>query len=307
MVSVAAKKTVVRTLVEEGIAKVSEVCRAVSLPRSSFYAACQRSSESLELERKAVDLSRDHPRYGYRRITALLRREGHPVNEKRVQAVRRKHGLQVRKKQRRTRRVRENDSKRLSANHRNHVWSWDFVHDQTDWGTSFRMLSVLDEHTRECHSLRPRQSYRAEDVIEVLEELIDEYGAPRFIRSDNGPEFIAYRIQDWLKEQGIKSHYIKPGSPWEQCYIESFHDKLRDEFLNREIFHSLSEAKILLEGWRKEYNETRIHSSLGYQTPREFATFGKLPLRATPCTPASRKSQSTLPNNRNQRLTESTV
>ena len=307
MVSVAAKKTVVRTLVEEGFAKVSEVCRAVSLPRSSFYAVCQRSSESLNLERKAVDLSRDHPRYGYRRITALLRREGHQINEKRVQSLRRKHGLQVRKKQRRTRRVRENESKRLSANHRNHVWSWDFVHDQTDWGTSFRMLSVIDEHTRECHSLRPRQSYRAEDVIGVLEELIDEHGAPRFIRSDNGPEFIAYRIQDWLKERGIKSHYIKPGSPWEQCYIESFHDKLRDEFLNREIFHSLAEAKILLEGWRKEYNEIRIHSSLGYQTPREFATFGKPPLRATPSTLPSRKSQIILPNNRNQRLIESTV
>lgn len=298
---------VVRALVDEGIAKVSEVCRAVGLARSSFYMISTRSAESHELECRAVTVSRDHPRYGYRRVTAMLRREGHEVNEKRIQAVRRKHGLQVRKKQKRTRRVRENESKRLSAKSRNHVWSWDFVHDQTEWGTSFRMLSVMDEYTRECHSLRPRRSYRAEDVIEVLEELIDKHGAPRFIRSDNGPEFIAYRIQDWLKERGIKSHYIKPGSPWEQCYIESFHDKLRDEFLNREIFHSLAEAKILLEGWRKEYNEVRIHSSLGYQTPREFATFGKLPLRATPSIPASRKSNSILPNNRNQRLAESTV
>lgn len=298
---------VVRTLVDEGFAKVSEICRAVDLARSSFYMIARRSPESLALERQTLAVSRDYPRYGYRRVTAMLRREGHQVNEKRVQAVRRRHGLQVRKKQKRTRRVRENESKRLSAQYRNHVWSWDFVHDQTEWGTSFRMLSVMDEYTRECHSLRPRRSYRAEDVIEVLEELIAEHGAPRFIRSDNGPEFIAYRIQDWLKDQGIKSHYIKPGAPWEQCYIESFHDKLRDEFLNREIFHSLAEAKILLEGWRKEYNEERIHSSLGYQTPKEFASFWNPPLRATPSTPASRMPQPILPNNRNQRPIESTV
>ena len=290
MVSVAAKKTVVRTLVEEGTAKVSEVCRALGLARSTFYATSQRSAESLSLEREAVSLSKDNPRYGYRRITALLRREGHKVNEKRVLAVRRRHGLQVRKKQRRTRRVQENESKRLSASRRNQVWSWDFVHDQTDWGSSFRILSVIDEYTKECHSLRPRKSYRAQDIIEVLEELIDEHGAPSYIRSDNGPEFIAYQIQDWMKKRGIKTHYIKPGSPWEQCYIESFHDKLRDEFLNREIFYSLPEAKILLEGWRKEYNEVRIHSSLGYQTPTEFANCGKTPFRATPSTPSFRRT-----------------
>ena len=169
------------------------------------------------------------------------------------------------------------------------------------------MLSVMDEYTRECHSLRPRRSYRADDVIEALEELIDQHGAPRLIRSDNGPEFMTYRIKDWLKCQGIKSHHIKPGAPWKQCYIAIFHDKLRDEFLNREIFHSLAEAKILLEGWRKEYTEERIHSSLGYQTPKEFAAFGNPPFRATPCTPASRIPPPILPNNRNPELAESSV
>ena len=251
MVSVAARKTVVRTLVEEGTAKVSEACKALGFARSTFYAVSQRSAESLSLEREAVSLSKENPRYGYRRITALLRRDGHKVNEKRVQAVRRRHGLQVRKKQRRTRRVQENELKRLSASRRNQVWSWDFVYDQTDWGSSFRMLSVIDEHTRECHSLRPRKSYRAQDVIEVLEELIDEHGAPSHTRSDNGPEFIAYQIKDWMKRRGIKTYYIKPGSPWEQCYIESFHDKLRDKFLNREIFYSLAEAEILRKDGEK--------------------------------------------------------
>ena len=293
MVSVASKKTVVRTLVESGFAKVSEVCRAIGLPRSSFYAANKQSKESIQLEQRTLELSDDNPRYGYRRITALMKREGHEVNSKRVQRLRRKHGKQVRKKQRKTRRVKPNEKKRLAASTVNEVWSWDFVQDQTQHGSSYRVLSVIDELTRECHSLRPRHSYKATDVISVLEDLIVEHGAPRFIRSDNGPEFIAYKIQDWLGSKGIRTHYIKPGSPWEQCYIESFHDKLRDEFLNREIFYSLAEAEIMLEGWRKEYNDERIHSSLGYLTPTEYAASVKTSFRATPCTSSLRDKPET--------------
>lgn len=126
----------------------------------------------------------------------------------------------------------------------------------------------MDEYTRQCHSLKPRHSYKAEDVIEVLEELITQHRAPKCIRNDNDPEFIASKIQDWLRNQGIQTHYTTPGSPWEQCYIESFHDKLRDEFLNREVFYSLAEADILREGRRKEYNDERLHSSLGVSTPQ---------------------------------------
>lgn len=196
----AAKKKVVRALFEQGIAKVSQICRALSLNKSSFYAPSQRCVESFELEGKILELSRKNPRYGYRRITALLRRSGKVVNAKRVQSVRRKHGLQVRKKQKRTRRVAPDQEERLQASKLSEVWSWDFVFDQTQSGASFRLLSVLDEYTRQCHSLRPRHSYRAMDVIEVLEDLIEEHGAPEFIRSDNGPEFIAYVIRDWLKE-----------------------------------------------------------------------------------------------------------
>jgi len=288
VVSVPAKKT-------SGFAKVSEVCRSIDLNRASFYAPSKRSHESIELENRTLKLSEENPRYGYRRITELLKREGVKVNSKRIQSLRRKHGLQVRKKQRRMRRIAKNEVKRLRASSRNEVWSWDFVHDQTEYGSNFRMLSVLDEYTRQCHSLAPRKAYRAENVIEVLESLIEQHGAPQFIRSDNGPEFIAYKIRDWLKNNDIKTHYITPGSPWEQCYIESFHDKLRDEFTNREIFYSVKEAEILLEGWRKEYNDQRIHSSLGYQTPNEYATNAEIALRATPSTISLREERKLTP------------
>ena len=289
MVSVPTNKTVVRTLVESGFAKVSQACRALRLSPASFYSPSRRSHESVEIEHRTVQMSQKHPRYGYRRITEMLKRNGLVVNVKRIQAIRKKHGLQIRKKQKRTRRVQENDTNRLRPSCVNDVWSWDFVHDQTEHGSGFRMLSVLDEYSRQCHSLRPRSSYRAENVIEVLEDLIVEHGAPKYIRSDNGPEFIAYKIRDWLKENDIKSHYITPGSPWENAYIESFHDKLRDEFLNREIFYSLAEAEIMLEGWRLEYNSERIHSSLSYQTPDEYAANAQIPFRATPSTASVRK------------------
>eukprot|EP00903_Cladosiphon_okamuranus_P003934 g3932.t1 len=223
------------------------------------------------MEQRIVTLSEHKPRYGYRRISAFLRREGHAVNPKRVQRVRGRHGLQVRKKQKKSRRLEPGNSQRLRAGRPGEVWSWDFVHDQTANGQSLRILSVVDEYTRQCHSITPRRSYRAGDVIEALDGLISEHGAPTFIRSDNGPEFIAYAIRDHLKAQGIRSHYIKPGSPWEQPYVESFHDKLRDELLNREIFHSLFEAKVILEDWRNEYNSERPHSSLSYLTPNEYA------------------------------------
>lgn len=308
MVSVKAKKHIIRVFTEQGKACVSSMCRALDLNRSSFYATSQRSTQSIELENSILRKSDDHPRYGYRRVTALIRRDGHEVNPKRVQAVRRKYGLQVRKKQRKTRRVNENEVKRLRARKPNEVWSWDFVHDQTAHGGSFRMLSVLDEHTRQCHGLEPRHSYRAKDVINKLDELIAIHGAPKYIRSDNGPEFIAYAIQDWMKARGIKTHYIKPGSPWEQPFVESFHDKLRDEFLNREIFYSLREAQVMVEDWRESYNSERVHSSLGYQTPNEFAACELTPLRATPSTPSTRRK--TLPKSNERRtltLSEITV
>ena len=162
-------------------------------------------------------------------------------------------------------------SVRQRAAQTNEVWSWDFVEDQTENGSRFRMLTLLDEHTRRCLAVHASWSIRAVDVITIVEAAFVRYGRPQHLRSDNGPEFIAYAIQDWLKEQEIKTIYIRPGSPWENGHIESFHDKLRDECLNRELFGSLLEAQIILEQWRTEYNDQRPHSSLGYQTPTEYA------------------------------------
>ena len=157
--------------------------------------------------------------------------------------------------------------------------------DQTENGGRFRILTLIDEFTRECHATHVGRSIRAVDVISVVSQAIQRNGAPQHIRSDNGPEFIAYALQDWLHLQQIKTLYIKPGSPWEQAHIESFHDKLRDELLNRELFGNLHEARVVLGAWRCEYNQLRPHSSLGYQTPAEFAASCKIPHLATPKAP----------------------
>ncbi len=236
------------------------------------------------MHKEVMRLSEEHPRYGYRRITVLLQRAGMLVNAKRVQRVRRIEGLQVRRRERRMRRVMLEQKERLRAVRPRQVWSWDFVEDQIENGTRFRILTLLDEYTREGLALHAAWSIRAVDVITVIEATIERYGAPEYIRSDNGPEFIAYAIQDWLKEQEIKSLYIKPGSPWENPFIESFHDKLRDECLNRELFGTLAEARVILESWRVEYNEERPHSSLGKLTPGEFArAASKFGLQSASC------------------------
>ena len=238
------------------------------------------SVESRRIRKEVLELSAKHPRYGYRRITALLRREGFDVNPKRVARIRREEGIKVSKKQRRMRRLGTSTAQRARAERPRQVWSWDFVEDQTENGSRFRILTILDEHTRQCVAMHVDWSIRAVDVITVLEAAIARYGAPEHLRSDNGPEFIAYAIQDWMEKASIKTIYITPGSPWENGHIESFHDKLRDECLNRELFGSLLEARVILETWRIEYNESRPHSSLGYQTPGEFARRSNSGLRS---------------------------
>jgi putative transposase len=162
-------------------------------------------------------------------------------------------------------------AERQRANGPGQVWSWDILQDRTEMGSAFKMLTILDEHTRQCLCIWPAWSIRALDVIEQLGQAMARYGTPEHLRSDNGPEFIAYAVQDWLKEKNIKTIYIKPGSPWENPYIESFHDKFRDELLKREIFVNLMEARVVTENWRMEYNQDRPHSSLKDQTPDEFA------------------------------------
>ena len=270
MVSPSSRRRAVKSCVEEGLGGAAQACRALGLARSSYYRCGSGSPQPANAagDRRA---KQKHPRYGYRRITALLRRKGLEINAKRVQRVRRQEALQVSRKQRRMKRLGLSTAERQRAGHVNDVWSWDFVEDQTENGSRFRILTLIDEHTRRCLATHANWSIRAVDVITVVEAAFERYGRPRHLRSDNGPEFIAYAIQDWLRESEVKTIYIKPGSPWENGHIESFHDKLRGECLNRELFGSLLEARIILESWRNEYNDQRPHSSLGYQTPTEYA------------------------------------
>jgi transposase InsO family protein len=214
-------------------------------------------------------LATKYGRYGYRRITALLNERGWQVNHKRVERIWRKEGLKVPKKQPKRSRLWLNDGSciRLRPEHKDHVWSYDFVTARTADGRAFRLLNIIDEYTRECLAILVSRKIKAEDVIEVLFELFIFRGIPKHIRSDNGPEFTAKAVRKWLERLGVKTLFIEPGSPWENGYIESFNGKLRDELLNREIFTTLIEAKALIVDWRKEYNQVRPHSSLGYRPP----------------------------------------
>ena len=216
-----------------------------------------------------IELARQYGRYGYRRIAALLRDAGWQVNAKRVERLWRREGLKVPQKQPKKRRLWLHDGScvRLRPAHRDHVWSYDFVHHRTDDGRAFRILNILDEYTRECLLIRVRRKLASWDVLEALSELFLLRGVPGFIRSDNGPEFVAGSVRRWIMTVGAKTAYIEPGSPWENGYVESFNARFRDELLNREIFTSLREAQILIEAWRRHYNTERPHSALGYRPP----------------------------------------
>ncbi len=220
-------------------------------------------------------LSRENPRYGYRRVWALLRREGFEVNKKRVHRLWREEGLKVPAKQHKRRRLlgdSENGSKRKRAEHRDHVWSYDFVIDRTEDGRRLKMMPVVDEYSRECLTIEVERSITAEDVVRTLASLFERRGEPSFIRSDNGPEFIAKAVKRWLSLCGVETLYIEPGSPWENPYSETFISRLGDELLKREAFTSLLEAKVLVEEYRSHYNHERPHSALGYRTPAEFVS-----------------------------------
>jgi transposase InsO family protein len=214
-------------------------------------------------------LATRYGRYGYRRITALLNERGWKVNHKRVERIWRREGLKVPQKQPKRGRLWLNNGSciRLRPEHKDHVWSYDFVTAGTADGRAFRMLTIIDEYTRECLAILVGRRLTSEDVIDQLFNLFVLRGIPEHIRSDNGPEFTAKAIRKWLERLGVKTLFIEPGSPWENGYIESFNGRLRDELLNREIFTTLIEAKVLIADWRKEYNQVRPHSSLGYRPP----------------------------------------
>ena len=221
------------------------------------------------LTQAVVDLAKQYGRYGYRRITALLRDAGWIVNAKRVERIWRREGLKVPARQPKRSRLWLNDGScvRLRPEHRDHVWSYDFVEDRTHDGRKFRTLNVVDEFTRECLAIRVARKLKAADVIDVLSDLFILRGVPGHVRSDNGPEFVAQAVQDWIKAVGAKTAYIAPGSPWENGYVESFNARLRDELLDGEIFYSLREAQVIIESWRRHYNTVRPHGSIGYRPP----------------------------------------
>lgn len=254
--------------------KVSErrACRVLGQPRSTQRQTPKAKEEEGRLVARMLELVRQHPRYGYRRIWALLRREGWQVNRKRVHRLWRKQGLKVPRKQRKKRRLGSsvNGCVRRPAEHKNHVWAWDFLHDRTADGGPLKWLTLVDEYTRECLALEVGRGMTAKAVSEVLAEVVQERGAPAHIRSDNGPEFIAKAIRAWLSAAGVTTLYIEPGAPWENGYAESFNSKVRDELLNAEEFTSMLEARVLGKQWKQEYNHVRPHSSLGYRTPAEF-------------------------------------
>jgi putative transposase len=227
------------------------------------------SSEESRLVADITALATRYGRYGYRRITALLNERGWQVNHKRVERIWRQEGLKVPKKQPKKGRLWLNDGSciRLRPKYKDHVWSYDLVTARTADGQAFRMLTIIDEYTRECLAILVERSLTSEDVIDQLFNLFILRGIPEHIRSDNGPEFTAKAVMKWLNKLGVKTLFIEPGSPWENGYIESFNGKLRDELLNREIFTTLIEAKVLIAQWRKEYNQVRPHSSLGYKPP----------------------------------------
>jgi transposase InsO family protein len=248
-------------------------CGAIDQPRScQRYVAKPRDDEGA-LVKRMLELVRQRPRFGYRRIAALLRKELWRASATRIYRLWHREGLKVPQKKRKRRRLgkSENGCHRRRALHKDHVWCWDFVFDHTTSGSTLKWLSIVDEFTRECLCLKVDRNITSEDVIDTLAELFAMRGVPRHIRSDNGPEFIARAIQRWTKHVEIETLYIEPGSPWENGFAESFHSRLRDEFLALEVFESLVAARKLTAAWKEDYNHHRPHSSLGYVTPVEFA------------------------------------
>jgi putative transposase len=271
MVSPLVRRSVVKYLTKMGRCSERHACVVVGLSRSLVrYIAIRRKDEAA-LTKEIHKLAIRHSRYGYRRITVLLQREGFKVNKKRVYRIWKSEGLSL--PQRRPRRRRRGVTGGIvnKAEYPNHVWSYDFVEDRTERGGKLRILAIIDEYTRECPAIKVKPSIPASEVIQVLEWLFLTRGVPKYLRSDNGPEFVSKAVCQWLKKSGCQTLFIKPGSPWENGYIESFNDKLRDECLNREIFRNGKEAQAIVEAFRQEYNNYRPHSSLGNLMPAEFA------------------------------------
>ncbi|MFC1919612.1 IS3 family transposase [Chloroflexota bacterium] len=252
--------------------KISQrrACHVLGQARTTQRRQISPPSDEKRLTEDIIALAAKYGRYGYRRITALLNNEkGWRANHKRVERIWRREGLKVPKKQPKRGRLWLNDGSciRLRPEHKDHVWSYDLMMDRTTDGRAFKILNIIDEFSRECLNVKVDRKIRSQDVIDELFNLFVFRGIPEHIRSDNGPEFTAKAVRSWLNKLGVKTLFIEPGSPWENGYIESFNGKLRDELLNLELFTTLGEAKVLIEQWRREYNQVRPHSALRYQPP----------------------------------------
>jgi putative transposase len=249
------------------------VCKALGVPRSLVRYQPRLPGKDAALVGRMHELAKEHRRYGYRRVAALLRAEGWRVNNKRVRRLWRREGLKIPRRVKKRRRLGHdgNGCTRRRATRPNEVWSYDFIFDQTADGKRLKVLPVVDEYTRECVVMLVGRRLTAKEVIKALARAAVRRGMPEHLRSDNGPEFIAEAVKGWLSQEGTATLYIEPGSPWENAYSESFNSRLRDELLNGELFYSLKEAEVLLEQWRRAYNEERPHSSLGYVAPAVFA------------------------------------
>ncbi len=244
-------------------------CRVLGQHRSAQRRVAKVKPDESSLTTAIVEVAKQYGRYGYRRITALLKQVGWRVNSKRVERIWRQEGLKVPAKQPKRGRLWLNDGSciRLRPEHKDHVWAYDFVTDRTSHGKAFRMLTVVDEYTRECLAITVERKLNSTHVLETLGELFVSRGPPEHIRSDNGPEFCAQAVKGWLKRLEVNTLFIEPGSPWKNGYIESFNGKLRDELLNGEVFTTLKEAQVLIADWQQHYNRYRPHSSLGYRPP----------------------------------------
>lgn len=264
--SISERRDAVRCLVECGLSP-SRACHLVQLARSTFHYQA-RPDRNADLVEQLRELAAKHPRYGYRRIHALLRRK-QTVNKKRIQRLWQRSRLQVQKRPRKRRRTAPGELP-LKAMHPNHVWTYDFLEDHCQNGTMLRILTVMDEFTREGLAIEVATSIPAHQVIRVLERLVAVHGAPAYIRSDNGPEFVALALRGWLARHHVSTLYIEPGCPWQNGYGESFNGTVRDECLNMNVFCSVAEARVRLESFRQHYNSERPHSSLGYRSPLEF-------------------------------------
>ena len=266
--------------------RVSErrACRVLGQTRSTQRYLPRERDDERPLTRRILELACEFGRYGYKRITALLRAEGWHVNRKRVFRIWRREGLKVPQKQPKRGRLWLADGScvRLRPQHPNHVWSYDFVFDRTHDGRPIRLLTLIDEFTRECLAINVARSQNSESVCWQLASVMIERGVvPEHIRSDNGPEFVAKDLRAWLDRLGVQTQFIEPGSPWENGYCESFNGRLRDELLNGEIFTTLWEAQVLIERWRRHYNRRRPHSALGYRPPAPEARRAVAPASAT--------------------------